>query len=64
MDRKWVTGVAIIYSYISLKREKINKLDQLDDCTIRVHFFLSRVYNIVINSWSYAINLFDYSYST
>ena len=36
MDRKWVTGVAIINSYISLKREKINKLNQLDDCTIRV----------------------------
>ena len=26
----------IIYSYISLKREKINKLNQLDDYTIRV----------------------------
>jgi len=36
MDRKWVIEVAIIYSYISLKIEKINKLNQLDDCTIRV----------------------------
>ena len=25
-----------IYNYISLRREKINKLNQLDDCTIRV----------------------------
>jgi len=36
IDRNWVTGVNIIYSYISLKREKINELNQLDDCTIRV----------------------------
>ena len=37
MDKKWITGVDIIYSYISLKRKKkINKLNQLDGCTIRV----------------------------
>ena len=36
MDRKWVTGVDIIYSYISQKREKIIKLNQLDDFTIKV----------------------------
>ena len=36
IDRNWVTGVDIIYSCISLKREKINKFNQLDDCTIRV----------------------------
>ena len=63
MDRKWVTGVAILSTATFHWKEKrlINSTNWMIvlleyNNTVTVYRVI-----IVINSWSYAINLFDYT---